>query len=255
MQYKDVDSIVTKIIRDYGVQTSYINSIREWIYEGFGVMQCTKMYIPFIKKFKIKNNMVCLPPSVYTVIGVWYKENRVRPINFVGKFEDYDLSQAPYSTIWQSNMPPSFEGTLEEVAESNYSSYLQSISLLQSRVVDTRELDAKVMNYKQVENRLTFSVNHVEVEIAYYDLPESADGHKMIPFTDKLNEALSSFIRFKLIRRGAIKENWQPEYALFEKLAGKAIAEITMPTPEEVQMMADTEIGLIKLDPYESNLI
>lgn len=233
--------VIGKFLRDTRTADgSYFDDLTDWVAEAIALMK-TRFQLELKQTtVRIDFHHAALPCSLESLACVTYQGQRLlesgslKPLNHAGY-----RSGPVFQTVVSRK-------ELDEVDTPGGTVSLQALQALPA----SGELFYK-LNYNKIET----NISDGELELFYWAVPTDEDGFPMIPDNQLYKEAIYFYCRMKMIgtgypdpvfKYGDCESRWT-DYA------GKAIAEITYPTPDALQRNIQTNIRLIPTDYHWEN--
>lgn len=243
--------ILARVIRGLGYKlpSTYHDDILEWIPEGMGLMQMTNSMIQLETgdidcpgELVLKNHCVALPCGFQYVVSVMDEDNaklipgdpdtasrtieESRPSIFnVNPFAHQTSDGVPTDLADSTGVP--WDGS--DLSQYNVADLIQHFYVIRG-------------------NMLQSSKEEGFVKMKYFSIPVCEDGYPLIPDNENFKQALEWHVIRRLIGSGYEHKvfSYNDAEGRFELHAGRAMAEISYPTPDK---MARTARVLVRLIP------
>ncbi len=244
--------VVSRIFRNIkGVEADYLDSIPEWIAEGVRKLKTKYSLEIRHKDISVDFHLGALNVPAESIICVEFRGTKL-------KYNPDGMSHREFNRDRNSNL------FLENLFFSDVPVYSTAGDPIQSlddytggnpfpRDIIQRLVD---MPWHQHEwwylngNRIQVSVPVCKIRLWYMTIPMDEQNFPLIPDVENYHEALYWYNRMKLIEAGFEDKvtNHQMAMHLWNDYAGKAIADITYPTPEQVEEQVYRHLNLF---PHE----
>jgi len=239
-----VKEVIARIIRNNrNIDTSYIDNIYEWIAEGMFKLENTSKLTKAYYLLNVKQFCAAKPCDFVETIGL--AKNGVRlPLSN----DERSILNSPVGTagnnIFQfdylaSGSIPTTEGAFRNPQDYSEVDALKSINM---ETINS-------LSYQENSNYYLFPFESGQVELTYYKRDTDEDGFPLVPDNENYKTALYWYVLTMLIGSGYDHPNKEFSHSycfrLFEMYAGRAINELKMPTPEEMEMIKRSHIRLM----------
>lgn len=251
MVYQSVsmDDVIGRIIRNTRVQdTSYIADMVEWIPEAMEMMQTRQetigLYAPHVR---IKFHKSRLPLGTLWVEIVEHCGLRLPQGNGSVRNIMHSHARTPnptdMSVAWTSEV-------------FKYPAPGDQASLYWSTFHKANNLPVHDKHYYEIEmGCILTDFSDGEVAIHARAIPTDDKGLPLVPDNSNYKEALYWYVRGKMIGAGFDDRIVKMDECdvKFEKFAGRAIAEIDYPSPNEMEHRINTFTRLVPIEGYFEN--
>lgn len=240
-------SVVSKILRDTRLaDTSLIPDIHEWIVEAMDSMRTQYEQIPDYADIDIVFHRGKLPCGLLIVRAVEYKCHRLR----------YGLSsftpQAPRPKTSATEQPNTFQSIPKIRVENPTSDPNNPTFFNVSAIVQPTILPEGPETYELALNIIQTSFPYGKVRVHYFKQPTDEEGFPLIPDNHHYKEAIYWYCRGKIIGCGYQDPVYNPRWCdeKYELYAGRAIEEITYPSPDKMESVMNNQTRLIPPTNY-----
>lgn len=241
MQYKytSLKEVIGNVVRNTRVQdASFIADIHEWLYEGMDMMQTKYSLGCFSVPLDITFHKAKLPCGLQWIDGVKYNGQRLKE---GGNFS-HRMNNNPMEVI-------GFESRVGKITSQGHTLYATDVTALYGLGCGSDRYFTE-MGYMNT----SFSSGHVE--LYYSGIITDEDGFPQIPDNQNYKQALYWYCRAMMIGAGWEDKQFTYEkcFAQWEQLyAPRAIAELLMPGPEQMEHRVDTFTRFIPDQNYYDN--
>lgn len=242
-----MDSVIGRIIRNTRVQdTAYIADMTEWIPEAMEMLQTRQETIGDFCPVEIRFHKGKLPCGLVTIDAVEYKGHRLHYGDSVKNARRPNVHDHPERSIpqtWTSNVI-NYPGPTDQ--SKLYFSVLTKVQL--------EPIHDK--HYYQTElGTILTDFPDGTVTLYYRATPTDENGLPLIPDNSNYKEALYWYVRGKMIGAGFDDRLVKMEYCdqKFEFYGARAIAEISYPSPDQMETRVNTFTRLVPKHDYFEN--
>lgn len=245
-----IKDVIGRVIRNTRVQdTAYIIDMAEWIPEAMEMMETKQQTIGDFKPINIVFHKGKLPTGLLYIDAVEHRGRRLHYGNSVKNIRrpnvhQHDQNDSSVGTTWTS-VPFSYPAPNADQAKLYFST-----------LVKANALPHHDAHYYEIEygNILTDFPEGL-VTVFFRRTPVDEDGMPLIPDNSNYKEALYWYVRGKMIGAGFDDTIVKMEQCdiKFEKFAGRAIAEIEYPSPDQMESRLHTFCRLVPPEDYFEN--
>lgn len=246
MIYKSVsiDEVIGRVIRNTRLQdTAYIADITVWIPEAMRMMGAIQALVPDFKDLQVKFHKAHMPCLEF-IEAVEWRCHRLRHGNSIKD------ARTPQPRSYNTGGTDVYTSVVykQPVPDGNYN-YV-------SDLVKLNECPETYHEYYQTElDRIITSFECDNIRVYFQRVPLDARGLPMIPDNENFKQALYWYVRDMMVGSG-YEDKVFKEKELFEKwefYAGRAMAEITFPSPDEMETRIATLSRFIPPENYWEN--
>jgi hypothetical protein len=238
--YCSMRPVIGQVIRNTRVQdSSFIADIHEWIYEAMEMMQTQQTLVGKIAELQVHFHKAKLPCGIRWIDGVEYQGQRL-PEGGGGRPAARDR-RIPSPTdgigVFQTT---NFE-QLQTV--ENHIVYSHQLTDMKDRTA----LSPTDYYYTEM-GYLNTSFPDGTVTLYYRAVPVDEDGMPMIPDNQNYKQALYWYCRAMMIGAGFQDKVFSSDHCFmqWEQIyAPRAISEIRMPSPEQMERRVNTLVRLL----------
>lgn len=248
MLYKScsIDSVIGRIIRNTRVQdNSFIQDFYEWIPEAMGMLHTQQELFYQYKDIDIEFHAGKLPCGLIFIDVVEWNcrrlpiGNSVKNIHTSQKIDHGNLTSSGADAWVSAVLPP---GT--------------SATYWTSTIESCNKLPICSDAYYQIQmDAILTSFPTGKVRVHYRATATDARGLPLIPDNENYKEAIYCYTRAKMIGAGFMDRVYKESELLqrFELYGGRAIAEITYPSPDMMERTLMTSTRFIPPQNYYEN--
>lgn len=241
--YCSMRDVIGRVIRNTRItDPSYIADIHEWIYEAMEMLETEQTLKGGSSVLQVKFHKAKLPCGIREIDFVVYNGHRLRE----GRNQAFlDNGIANHD---ETNGPQVFQSLVDKIQPvENHLLYTAEIKAIADCPVHKEEyyfIDMGVLNT---------SFEDGEVKIYHQTVPVDSDNMPLIPDTQNYKQALYWYCRAMLIGAGYNDKLFTHQQCLeyFEVIyAPRALAEIRMPSPEQMERRRSTFVRLMPNEGY-----
>lgn len=244
-QYTSLKTVIGNVIRNTRIQdSSFIADIHEWLYEAMSQLETKFSLEGKYEDVRIDFHKAKLPCGLRYIDGVQFEGHRLR--------EGGGARPAQRDkSVGYSGSTSAFATDIEKQSFNNHQLYVTNlISLEQLPAIDDKLYYFTDMGY------INTSFSEGIVTIYYRGIKTDEDGFPMIPDNPNYIQALYWYCRAMMIGAG-----WKDGVFTYEKCieqfevlyAPRALAEMRMPSPEQMERRIETFVRFIPNQGYYDN--
>ena len=242
-----IDTVVAKILRNTGVKDShYIQDILEWIAEGVDLLKTNAELISDVAEEEVIFHKCWVPCGCRYIKAIEYNGRRL-PYNNSSR----DLRECAINTLPASSFENTFT-TFPTVNPTVDGNYTWNSKATQDNIPAESDPTA---SYQLDGNSILTSFPAGKIKIHYKRIALDKNGMPLIPSNGDYKEALYFFVRGRMAGAGFEDKVYSIRelHDLFELHAGRAIADVEYPTPDQVETSVNATTRLIPIRDYWNN--
>lgn len=252
LNYVSANSVIAKIIRDTGVEQSYLlPNILEWMGEAMDHMQIQLELYPTHKDLKMNFHAAKMPHGCHRILAVSYCGFRLRYRN-----RDNDprvRTKIPNGVTTARNSNSVFETDPMAVEHNPVTDKNRRWPYPYA----VNQMPFHEEAYYQIKGgHLWTSFKEGTATVHYETAPMDDNELPLIPDNMAFKEAVYYHVRQKMVASGAYKDpvfTMRDLLQMYDQYASRAIEEITYPTPDQMASMEDTWVRLVASNVYFRN--
>lgn len=244
MQYSFVSirGVVGNVIRNTRIQdSSYVADMHEWLYEAMEMLHTQQTLEGVCEKITINFHKAKLPCGLKWIDAVEYLGRRLR-------------ENGGTRTIGKDQIKPQANDLI-----TTFTTKVDKIVPIENHLIYNTELikvNAAPWNsrdyYFTDMGTINTSFEDGEITLYFTKVKTDEDGMPMIPDNQNYKQALYWYCRAMMIGSGWEDKqfNYESCMAEFERYAARAISEIRLPSPEQMERRINTLVRLIPHQGY-----
>jgi len=241
--YTSLKSVIGNVIRNTRIQDgSFIADIHEWLYEA---MEQLETEFSLEGKFEVLNmsfHKAKLPCGLKYIDAIEYNGRRLK--------EGGGVRPASQSTVPVNYTEDAFQtkiGVQDFNGHTLYTATLDKVSKLAG--------SSSYEYYYTDMGHINTSFSDGPLTVYYRGIATDEDGFPMIPDNQNYKQALYWYCRGMMIGAGWKDTVFNYQYCTsqFEFFAGRALGEIRMPSPEQMEHRINTFVRFIPYSGYYDN--
>jgi len=242
--YTSLRDVIGNVIRNTRIQdSSYIADMHEWLYEAIDQLETQFTLVGKVETLKVNFHKAKLPCGLKILDAVQYGGVRLPE----GKGVRLAHKDHPVTSTIQPSVFQTVVGKFE---------VLQNHEFYATQLIQLNMLQMHGSHYYYTEmGTLNTSFADGEVTIYYQAVEIDEDGYPMIPDNANYKQALYYYCRGMMIGAG-----WKDpvfDYTTcmteFERYGGRALAEIRMPSPDQMERRVKNFVRFIPDAGYYDN--